>query len=184
MMDFHSPAEGIACMKSQGVDGLLDKVEEMFRRLPATDDLGMMPPIVAAHVASLMGRHETAEYIISRVQTPGRYIWNDYARAMHCLVTKQPYELEEAQRVTYIGSMKYRVPYLAFISDITNGRDLTGSLEVMRQMFLKRQTDKRLAKEDGGRIVEGSAKHQTHWDFRAEGLKAYATYKYGITFAA
>ena len=171
-------------MTAQGVLGILDKFEEMFRHLPPLEDLGIMHPLNAAHIASLLGRHETAEYIVSRVQTPGDYLWNDYARAMQCLVAKQPYELEDVQRVTYIGSMNYRVPYLAFISDITNGRDLTGSLEAMHQAFQKRQTDKRLANDDGGLIVEGSAQWQTHWDFRAEGLKAYATYKYGISFPA
>ncbi len=97
---------------------------------------------------------------------------------MQCLVTKQPYEPKLGKLA---GSQKYWAAYLPFISDITNGRDLTGSLEAMWQSFQKRQADKRIT-DDGGVIVEGSAKQPTHWDFRAEALKAYAAYKYGLTF--
>jgi hypothetical protein len=52
----------------------------------------------------------------------------------------------------------------------------------MRQSFQKRQTDQRIA-DDGGVIVEGSGKQPTQWDFRAEALKAYVAYKYGLTFS-
>ena len=178
MLDFGQPVEGIIWMESQGIIDILTKCEDLLRRLPESEELVIFSTVAVAHVASVLKRHEMAEYLVGRTQRPGRHFWNEYARAMQCLVTKEPYEPELG---TLKGSQKYRVPCLTFISDITNCRDATSSLEVMRQSFQKRQTDNRIT-DDGGIIVEGSANQPTHWDFRAEALKAYATYQYGLTF--
>ncbi len=178
MLDFGQSAEGIIWMESQGVMDLLIKCEELVKRLPESEELVIFSTMAVAHIASLLNRHEMAEYLVGRTQQPGRHFWNEYARAMQCLVTKEPYEPKLG---TLKGSQKYRVPCLTLISDITNGRDLSGSLEAMRQSFQRRQADKRIT-DDGGLIVEGSEKQPTHWDFRAEALKAYVTYKYELTF--
>lgn len=181
VMDFANKEEGIAFLKSHDAAALIQKYGKMIRSLPSDADLGIFVVIGVAHTSSMLDLHECAEYLVGRVQDPiGRHFWDEYARAMLCLVEKRPYEPKLG---TLKGSQKYWAAYLPFISDITNGRDTSGSIESLRQSFLKRQTDKRIT-DDGGVIVEGSTKQPTHWDFRAEALKAYAAYKYGLTFPA
>lgn len=178
VMGCGSRDEGIAYMRSQGGLDLIAKCEELTRRLPESEQVPIFILIGVAHVGSLLGRHDTAEYFVARAQYSGRHFWDEYARAIQCLVTKHSYEPHLGKLG---GSQRYWAAYLPFISDITNGRDLAGSLLAMSQSFQKRQSDKRIT-DDGGLIVEGSAKQPTHWDFRADAIKAYATHKYGLTF--
>jgi hypothetical protein len=67
--------------------------------------------------------------------------------------------------------------YLGFISDITNERDASISLELMRQSFTKRNKDKRVSTQG---LFEGSGRHPVQWDFRGEALVSYAAAKYGF----
>jgi hypothetical protein len=168
----------VTFLQSCQLNKTLTQYGNMLERLPQ-EELGIFVTVAVAHTASLLAKHDLAEYLVGRVQYPGRHFWNEYARAMQCLVSQQAYDPKLG---TLKGSQKYWAAYLPFISDVTHGRDPSGSLEAMRLSFQKRQADKRIT-DDGGIIVEGSAKQPTHWDFRAEALKAYVSYKYGLTFS-
>jgi hypothetical protein len=169
-----SPQEGILFLKSQGISALFQKHEQLVRETAETDELSIFTTVAVAHAASFLGEHGLAEYYVSGVQYQGRHFWNDYARAMQCLVTKQVYEPKLGRLAGY---QKYWAVYLSFISDVTHGRELAPALDAMRDSFKNRNLDKRIV-AGGAHLLEGSARQPVHWDFRGEALKAYVVYKF------
>jgi hypothetical protein len=173
---YDNVSSGVGFLSQRNASLHLEKVFDLMRRTQDSEEMGVFNTLAVAHAASLLNKHELAEYLIRRVQYPGDHFWNEFADAMNCLVLKHPYE---PQLGPLSGVDRYWGVYLTFISDITNSRDPSGSLECMRQSFLKANKDKRLS---AGALFEPSGLHPVQWDFRAEALKACAAHKYSLAF--
>ena len=92
--DYREPSNGIGFLVERGTRAHLERCAAVMRQIPGSDELGIFNTIAVAHAASLLSHHELAEYMVSRVQHPGKHFWNEFARAMNCLLLKHPYEFK------------------------------------------------------------------------------------------
>lgn len=95
--------------------------------------------------------------------------WREYHRAVTSLVDGKRYAAKELRTR---GLETYWRVYLELVESLTTNGDIASALSRVDDAFTKRNADKRI-KTDANEI-EGSAMQPVIWDFRRDGLLAYA----------
>ena len=137
--------------------------------------------LVMAHLAALLGERAIAAALVeyaakSEVVVISTKFWAEYSRAMTCLHTRQPYTPALPPRLR--GQEKYWAVYLDLIADITQERDLAGTLGRVSETFQRRNRDKRI--HEHGEEIEGSGWAPVRWDFRRAGILQEGVDLYGL----
>ena len=180
---YSSAPEAAAWLVQEGIHDYwsrhLTLLEVMFSELlqgerPASSMAGGYTHLAQSAFAWALGDDETGERYVrlqadERILTLDTPFWREYCRAVQSLIDGHAYEPATLKTRSYEN---FWVAYLELIACLTRQDDASDAVAEVDHMFHKRNTDKRL-KTDAYE-VEGSPTAQVSWDFRRDGLLAYA----------
>ncbi len=95
--------------------------------------------------------------------------WREYHRAVEALIARSAFK---PAAIEPRGLETHWKAYIDLVACLAGERDASEALVAVDRAFAKRNTDKRLNSD--AYEIEGSASNPARWDFRREGLLAYA----------
>jgi hypothetical protein len=98
-----------------------------------------------------------------------------YNRGLCQLSRRDPFQFYE---MATRDLERYWKDYLVLISDITNERDVSVSLDAVASNLGRRNADKKIRAD--GAVIEGSGHEQVKWDFRAASIVSVVRRIYGL----
>jgi hypothetical protein len=130
--------------------------------------------LVFSHLSTILKNDLAATYLLELANAEGVLelagkFWKGYARALLAFERHRPFA---RQAMKLAGQERYWVKYLDLMSNLSEGKDVQGSIAEVDEAFAARNRDKRI-KDDNFRI-EGSGLHPVRWDFRKDAILGLA----------
>ena len=190
IMKYNHYNEAIDFLRQNGCVGLLLQFSEINNHHYELFKSGVKPfsgsykevyrEVNIVHVAWLLDELTVANQMVAILRDielvkyfPAGKFWGEYSRALEAFAQRTPFE---PQFPKLAGIEKHWAAHIQLMSDISRGQNHAAALHQVRELFIKRQSDKRLYWS----MLDGHPSCPVKWDFREASIMRYAGQNYGI----